>query len=264
MFWVALILPPFAGVVLALLVYRDSPVGGFCFTSKCVSYFLALYKLPIAISGLALPFVAMIASLHRSKEAHLQILVGQAQYSEAIKNNIFGNYLKHRDGFYDVIDRFISEESNDLVLLRVDQAALYSAIFPRNGFSTLDFMAVDEHWVKLSEAVARFQDGLNVYASSNQGDFEGLLSSYSRCVIGFHLSLERSAWFRAAENYDAIQLPKNCSRAAVLFSLFRIILALNDRINNYMGLEVRNYSHIFVGDQLLPSLQRDTFSLNSI
>lgn len=262
-FWFSLVGPILLGVCLGSIIYFNSPVGGFCFEPNCISFFLELYRLPIALAGLALPFVAMIASLHRSKEAFLQIQVGQAQYSEALKNNKFGNFLKHRDGFFDVIDRFIKEESDDYFDIKIDQATLYSAIFPRNNFENLCFIGEGRHWDSLENSISDFESELAKF-SSDEKDFSKLLKSYISCISGLHFSLKKAIWYALVigdEEKLYVELPTGIAKGALLFSLSRKVFSLHERIRNFMGLESGEYHEVFLDMKLHSYLQESSYML---
>lgn len=263
LFWISLLLPSLLGITLSLFIYDESPVGGLCFSPSCVAYFLELYKVPLAISGLSLPFVAMVASLHRSKEAHLQIKVGQAQYNEALKNNIFGNFLKHRDGFFDVLDRYASEESDDPIFLKIDNAALYAAVFPQNSFAKLEYTGQGAYWDMTCAAVLKFAESLDQCVNGSCSFLE-LLQRYETCVNAFHLSLEKASWRKHELEKLYIMLPNQLSEAASLYSLTRKIFSLHERIANYMGIEAIDSYDLLKNKELLPYFQANSSMLHKI
>ncbi|WP_444922227.1 hypothetical protein ACJJID_07895 [Microbulbifer sp. CnH-101-G] len=80
-----------------------------------------IYKFPIAVFSLALPFTAFIATNHRS-----------AQSAESLKRvelqNSFSNYFTHRKEFFDLL----SELETKLKITFSDTGALYQNCFPRN------------------------------------------------------------------------------------------------------------------------------------
>lgn len=162
-FWLALFVPIFLGLALGLVVGLNSSLGGICFSSGCVNYFIEVYKVPIAIAGFSLPLVAMVAAIQRSNEAFVQIRNGHRQYSEAVKNNRVGNYLKHREGFYKLVDNFCDVESNNSVSckVQVDVGYLYMRLFPKNSFRFLDFeQERNEKWEVLRESFRRMDNNI--------------------------------------------------------------------------------------------------------
>ncbi|WP_299585750.1 hypothetical protein [uncultured Microbulbifer sp.] len=80
-----------------------------------------IYKFPIALFSLALPFTAFIATNHRS-----------AQSAESLKRaelqNSFSNYFTHRKEFFDLL----SQLETELKITFSDTGALYQNCFPRN------------------------------------------------------------------------------------------------------------------------------------
>ncbi|WP_160287304.1 hypothetical protein [Pseudomonas knackmussii] len=127
--WLAIGLPfGIALVVFLSILFSDAAVGERCYTSICCANFVALFKVPIAIAGLAIPAVAIVAAIHRSDEAAIQI-------QEALSNNVFGNYLKHRAAFVEYVDSKVDRLLSDKMRVVFDAAALYEHIYPRNGYA---------------------------------------------------------------------------------------------------------------------------------
>lgn len=173
-FWLALATPIVLGVGLGVVVGLNSSLGGLCFSTTCINYFIEVYKVPITISGLSLPLVAMVAAIQRSKEAFVQIENGQKQYSEAVSNNRFGNFLKHREGFYKLVENFREIESNnrDSSEVLVDVGYLYIRLFPKNSFRSLEFeQELAGSWLTLSQRFQRMEENIKG-AMSYPGAFE--------------------------------------------------------------------------------------------
>lgn len=140
LFWLALCVPILLGVLLAVLIGVSSDLGSVCFKSECVQDFFNVFKFPVAIMGLSLPLVAMVAAIHRSHEASLQIKISSNQFDEAVKNNRFGNYLKHREGFEKLIDGYCAKthygEKCKILIRKYD---LYGSLFPGSGFNNVNW-----------------------------------------------------------------------------------------------------------------------------
>lgn len=163
-FWLALATPICLGLVLGVLIGVNSSLGNICFASDCVNYFIEVYKVPLAISGFALPLVAMVAAIQRSKEAFLQIRIGHQQYYEAVNNNRVGNFLKHREGFYKLVENFCDVESDNRFksTVRVDVGYLYMKLFPKHSFKSLEFdQEQSERWASLRESFKRMESNIN-------------------------------------------------------------------------------------------------------
>lgn len=134
-FWSAFLPPLLGGAVLAVLIAIHTDLGGVCFTSECVQEFFTHFKFPFAIAGLAIPFVAMAAAIHRSMEAALQIDLANKQYGEAIKNNRFGNFYKHREGFEKFIESYCAKRTyGGLSKSFVLSGSFYGKVFPDASF----------------------------------------------------------------------------------------------------------------------------------
>lgn len=160
-FWVALTMPILLGAVLGVVVGVNSSLGSVCVSSACINYFIEVYKVPITISSLSLPLVAMVAAIQRSKEAFVQIKYGHKQYAEAVKNNSIGNYLKHREGFYKLVENFCAAESinKSSCVISVDVGYLYMRLFPDNGFSSLELTpGSNRHWNALDVRFKRMEE----------------------------------------------------------------------------------------------------------
>ena len=140
LFWVALTVPLLLGATLGVLISISTNSNELCFKPDCVERFFYIFKFPIAIAGLSLPLIAMVAAIHRSNEASLQIKISSSQYEEAIKNNRFGNYLKHRESFDKLIDGHCSATHyGEKCKIIVRKQELYSSLFPDSGPSNLDW-----------------------------------------------------------------------------------------------------------------------------
>ncbi|WP_331831796.1 hypothetical protein VUG52_16575 [Pseudomonas sp. LH21] len=180
LFWWALLLPVLSGAILAGLIGWGSDLGQACISSRCVQNFVGHFKFPITIAGLSLPLVAMPAAIHRSMEAALQIDLASKQYGEAIKNNRFGNYLKHRESFEKVLDGFIAKHNvGGSTNVGLSTYRLYARLFPGSGYGRIQWAGeFDEvFWGKIEDSckvmhtqMGQAEDGFNadkfIYAVS--------------------------------------------------------------------------------------------------
>ena len=171
-FWIFLILPLFSGAVLMLAISQAEPKMSLCLTSQCVQFFFNTFKFPIAIMGSTLPLIAMIASIHRSLEANHQINLVSAQYSENIKNNRFGNYLKHREGFDKIIQSVCVHDAKGKPFeTNVDSTTLYGEVFPSSGYRNVDWNGEwSQAWLSNVNADAAIIVSEMRKASENQFD----------------------------------------------------------------------------------------------
>lgn len=155
-FWTFLTLPLIFGAALMLAIAQAEPKMPMCFTSQCVQFFFSTFKFPIAIMGSTLPLIAMIAFIHRSLEANHQINLVSAQYSENIKNNRFGNYLKHREGFDKIIQSVCAHDAKGKNFETiVDSTTLYGEVFPDSGYRNVDWNGEwSQNWLDSVNAAA--------------------------------------------------------------------------------------------------------------
>jgi len=173
-FWLAILVPVFLALFLGAGIWVSSNVGKWCFESGCVNYFVEVFKVPITIAGLSLPLVAMVAAVQRSKEAYIQIRHGQKQYSEAVSNNRVGNYLKHREGFYKLIENFCEIEAVSAgdSKVYIDAGYLYMRLFPNNSFELLEFVqGTAPFWKRLDESFSKMEAFVSD-ADKIGGDFD--------------------------------------------------------------------------------------------
>ena len=189
-FWCGLLIPLFLGFMLSLAVLYAEPKMMACYTSKCLQTFFELYKFPIAIMGISLPLVAMVAAIHRSLEAAYQINLVSEQLAENVKNNRFGNYLKHREGFDKVIQTVCAHDAKGKdVEIGVDTATLYGEVFPESGYKKVGWNGEwSDLWLeKMDSAVAIILSEMKK-ASSNQFDAEVFFMAAETVIRGMRLS----------------------------------------------------------------------------
>jgi len=259
-FWLALVIPIVCGLVLGVVIGVSSSLGGVCLTSGCVNYFIEIYKVPIAIAGFSVPLVAMVAAIQRSKEAFVQISYGQKQYSEAVSNNMAGNYLKHREGFYKLIENFCDIESNNRVscTVRVDVGYLYMRLFPKNSFKFLEFNQKRTGvWERLHGRFQKMDDNISVGMKSpgafDLGDFLSELQRIQniltmRLTPSIFCGYERDGEQLGSVIRGAEEDINNVSETAAL--VLRLYLALS----SYAGFEVALGSHNVFYSQKIPEM----------
>ncbi|MGY2259224.1 hypothetical protein [Pseudomonas sp. SDO55104_S430] len=130
LFRCTLFLPIMLGVILFIAISISNNNLTVCFSSECVNTFFELYKYPLSMLGLSVPLTAIVAALHRSEEAHLQI-------QETLKQNTFNNYIKHQEDFFKLLEKIESKCSCRFT----DPLTLYRWIFPTNNYSSFTFVA---------------------------------------------------------------------------------------------------------------------------
>lgn len=90
--WLTIALILAASVALMAIIYFDSEMPKGCFNYECVNNFLTIFKVPIGITALLIPILAVYATNHRSIQSKAAAEIAQAQ-------NTFVNYYKHLDEF---------------------------------------------------------------------------------------------------------------------------------------------------------------------
>lgn len=143
-FWVCLFGPLITGFIIGCIIYSQSDYSHFCLAYECWENFTRIYKVPLAVASLSLPLVAMIATLYRSHETSIQIRQSVDAYSESVKNNVYGNFLKHRDGFFEIGPNVLEVLAFKAIKSRptFDAAALYAILYPDNNFTSLVFYII--------------------------------------------------------------------------------------------------------------------------
>jgi hypothetical protein len=159
-----MLIPALLATLVATTIFLSSPSISFCFSSECWGYFFQLYKMPITIAGTSIPAAAIIATLHRSHETAIQISMSFRQYEEAVNNNRFGNFLKHREGFIKHMEGVVIGLEHKGVKCNVDSGALYHAAFPKNGFESFEWASDINQaiWVDSQESISKMADLFNI------------------------------------------------------------------------------------------------------
>ncbi len=201
-----------------------------CFAEECVRTFFTVYKFPIAISGLSLPLVAMVAAIHRSMEAAHQL-------NEALLNNRFGNYLKHREGFEKLLDGFCERENKGLERgLLVMAQKIYAELFPDSGFNNKSWNGrhdsgylgkLDEHVEVVMSGAARGSSGF---------DFSCFLDSVSYLSREMHISYSPYSWVRLAGN--DVSSGNRFVVSSLLAEKYAFVIAVSDILEVYMLLKI--------------------------
>lgn len=232
-FWFFLLVPVVGGIILAGVIAFNEPNLSPCFSSSCVQNFFTLYKFPVACAGLALPLVAMVAAIHRSKEAALQISIGQQQYHEAVLNNRFGNYLKHREGFDKLLDGFVQREnlSGDRQLF-IAIAKLYADLYPESGFNNPNWLG--SHDKVFFDELESIKGELHceVIAGVKNFDFDRFVSALGRMQEKLNISYIPCRYLYTPMNDVMVRVP------AKMKPHYAFGLAAFDALETYMHVAV--------------------------
>jgi hypothetical protein len=116
--------------------------------------FVQIYKFPLGILAVIIPYIAFIATTHRSVQAKEQIILSRAQ-------NNFSNYFKHLEEF----EKFTHNPIFDKLQIS-DIRKTHELLFPKADIgnyaisSTLIIM-IDEALYSLRNLISKFQSGDN-------------------------------------------------------------------------------------------------------
>lgn len=219
----ALGIPLALGAILGALIALTEGFTSICFNSSCVQNFFTIYKFPIAIAGFALPLIAMVAALQRSREAALQL-------DEAQLNNRFGNYLKHREGFESLINNFCDKSNIGIPrTLDCESFKIYRAVFPESGFN-------NPLWVgKFDNVVMRQYDEqvdrllAEVEKKGNDFDIMALMDAMKDLRASMHVSYSK---YKMA-HYTIDGVSRSLSVPSLIDTRFCLIVCLIDVLEVY-------------------------------
>ncbi|WAJ71447.1 hypothetical protein [Catenovulum adriaticum] len=120
-FWLSISIPILLALVLSVFFFFKLNLS-MCYSDKCFEYFWTLFRLPIGIASLAIPFAAIVASNHRTQQTAESIRV-------SMQNNNFSNYYKHREVFFETL----KELENRYNINFSNKSKLYRRLFPSNS-----------------------------------------------------------------------------------------------------------------------------------
>jgi hypothetical protein len=267
LFWFAMLAPIICGLVLAGLIYKYSGVGDLCARAECIQNFFDRFKFPITLAGLALPFIALVAAIQRSKETSLQISLASMQYGEAIKNNRFGNYLKHREGFDKLIEGYNKRAKGETVQKPIiETPSLYADIFPDSGFNNRSWHG--QHNTKLLAAIEKNAATLMLQmqaplASFNISVFLAALGYLSK-ALKIHYAKPCFIKHVNGENEITVMTPHDADLPYVLFLLITDVFALLAFVRSYVG--TNNSDDLMYGpyiDQMFVNLKGTSSSYSA-
>lgn len=127
-FWFWGLVPLIIAILLGYKMY-DSTSMLFDFDYDGVVSFVQTFKIPISISALSFPLIALIATNHRSEQSAHQIKL-------AMEQNSFTNYFKHKEEF----NKFIISLEKELHIEFIKTNEFYNNIFSNSSKYNQDFM----------------------------------------------------------------------------------------------------------------------------
>ncbi len=213
----------------------NTDLGELCFSSECVRNFFGHFKFAITIAGASLPLAALVAAIHRSNEAAVQIQYASKQYSEAVKNNRFGNYLKHREGFEKIVSSHVSNAPHaEGAKPIVTPAYVYAKLFPASGFSA-------EAWYGEPDgsALGSLEDDIALLMEQIKNevfDFATFFSAFSRVAAFYDLEFDRVQAVRLVDDPEVIALiPYHHDVPRAIISHLNTLIELHKVVRTYVG-----------------------------
>lgn len=242
-FWLALAIPLLSAIAIAaIIISSDNSIGPFCGSSACWTNFIIFFKVPIAIIGLAIPTVGVIVAIHRSDETAIQIKNSQKQFDEAFANNKFGNYLKHRDSFINLVlegqERLLDGKSR----VKINASALYERIYPKNDYTHLEFHSNCEHqfWRTVHARIeALYECGSNTHKTSREGYASNIICQTKQALDILQIKFENGWGIRGSGNYHSIkcEIIKSHDLLSSLSATIELIFDCTDMLNAISGAE---------------------------
>lgn len=131
-FKVAFFAPLAVGAIVAAIIICNDPyfLGNACLTSEWLNEAVNRLKIPITISAIIFPAVALVASQHRSAQTAAQIERTDKQIQQTQLKNSFENCVKHRELFFS----YLEEQEKILGVKFTEKQFLYEIIFRENDF----------------------------------------------------------------------------------------------------------------------------------
>lgn len=120
--WLTIVILASLSIILGWVITCHSEIN-LDLSYEGMNNFIAVFRLPLGISALIIPIVALLAANHRSEQTKEQIKVANAQ-------NTFSNYYKHIEEF----DKYISPQVSKNKLsggVDIDIRYAHSMFFPK-------------------------------------------------------------------------------------------------------------------------------------
>lgn len=137
-FWAAILIPMAFGVSFAFFIawndFFSVESMAACWTSDCINGAINRLKVPIAITALIFPAVALVASQHRSAQTAAQIERTDKQIAATEAKNAFENNIKHREIFQGHLSAL--EDKYKVSCQKKDR--LYKELFVNNDYVTFE------------------------------------------------------------------------------------------------------------------------------
>ncbi|MFT2098529.1 hypothetical protein ACMUMQ_09255 [Marinomonas sp. 2405UD66-6] len=213
-----------------------------CWTSGCINDAVNRLKVPIAITAIIFPAVALIASSHRSAQTAAQIERTDKQIAVTEAKNAFENNIKHRELFFS----YLEEQEKVLGVRFTEKQSLYEVIFRENDFIRFTYYA-DE--MALNKELVLMNDEKEFYDFQNHFHY-----------IYFTLSNCSKCWnrFTGCENMKFFYLAQSLYTGWILSGISIIELKSGRSIFDYNCCYVtgRFQNHFYLMLSVLDALEK--------
>lgn len=119
--WLVIIIMLASSATIAALIIKNTEIT-WGLDYKSINNYLSVFKIPLSITALIIPIVALLAANHRSEQTKLHILTTEQQ-------NLFANYYKHIEEF----TNYTKEHFSDKIVF-LNRRRLHELLFPNARF----------------------------------------------------------------------------------------------------------------------------------
>lgn len=236
LFQLSIAFPLLLGLGLGVLIAINTELGSLCLSSGCVRNFFDYFKFALTIAGASLPLAALVAAIHRSNEAAIQIDVATKQYSEAVKNNRFGNYLKHRESFEKLVVAHVTRGASDERYVKpyIFPSSLYVKMFPASGFYAEAWYGEPDYeaFASLEHSVAM----LMVQIKGDSFDVDVFFKHLHYISIFYGIGYHKFQAVRLRSNEKVVLIvPEHEDVPRAIITLVNELVSLHGVVRTYIG-----------------------------
>lgn len=119
--WVTVFILSSAAIVFFMLIFNSSNLI-FDSTYAGVNNLVEIYKVPLALLALNIPFIAILGAFHKSEQTRLQIKLSEGQ-------NLFANHYKRLEEFTKHIEKFEHPDKG----FKCETKTIYRFLYPESS-----------------------------------------------------------------------------------------------------------------------------------
>lgn len=128
-FWVTFLILSCSSIVFFIFIFNSSDLV-FDPTYAGVNNLVEIYKVPLALLALNIPFIAILGAFHKSEQTRLQIKLSEGQ-------NLFANHYKRLEEFTKHIERFEHPDKR----FKCEAKKIYRFLYPESSWGNYDLSA---------------------------------------------------------------------------------------------------------------------------